>query len=47
MSGVVLLITDLLFGGPAAAVATGVTAFVFAFLWYGMPVRRRLRRRLE
>jgi high-affinity Fe2+/Pb2+ permease len=44
MSGVVLLITDLLYGGAAAAVATGISACGFALLWYGMPLRRRLYR---
>jgi uncharacterized protein DUF6328 len=43
MSGVVLLITDLMFSGLAAAVATAGTALVFAFLWYVMPLVRRLR----
>ena len=45
MSGVVLLITDLLFSGLAAAVATSATAFAFAFLWYVIPFSRRLQKR--
>jgi hypothetical protein len=45
MSGVVLLITDLLFGAPAAAVATAGTTLVFALLWYVMPLIRRFRHR--
>jgi Family of unknown function (DUF6328) len=44
MSGVVLLITDLLFSGLATAVATAGTALGFALLWYVMPVVRRLRK---
>ena len=49
MSGVVLLITDLPFGGLAAAIATSSTTLVFALLWYVMPLARRLslRRRGE
>jgi uncharacterized protein DUF6328 len=45
MSGAVLLITDVLFGGAAAAIATTAVAAVFGLLWYGMPVRRRLKLR--
>jgi high-affinity Fe2+/Pb2+ permease len=44
MSGVVLLITDLLFGGLATALATTATAAVFFVLWYAMPLSRRLKR---
>ena len=44
MSCVVWLITDLLYGSTATAVATAVTALVFAVLWYVIPVVRRLRR---
>jgi hypothetical protein len=43
MTGVVLLITDVLFGGLATALATAATAFVFAALWYVMPFLRRLK----
>jgi hypothetical protein len=44
MTGVVLLITDVIFSGIAAAIATSVTALTFAFLWYVMPVVRRAQR---
>jgi Family of unknown function (DUF6328) len=44
MTGVVLLITDVLFGGAATVAATSATAGVFAFLWYVMPVSRLARR---
>jgi Family of unknown function (DUF6328) len=46
MTGVVLLITDFIFGGAPTVIATAATAFVFALLWYGMPLsrRRQLRR---
>ena len=45
MTGIVLLITDVIFGGLATAIATTSTAIVFAVLWYGMPLARR--RQLE
>jgi Family of unknown function (DUF6328) len=44
MTGVILLITDLLFSSTAVAVATSATALAFAWFWYLMPLRRRLRR---
>jgi uncharacterized protein DUF6328 len=45
MSGTVLLITDLLWGGLTTAVATSATAFVFLTLWYVVPLVRRLKLR--
>jgi hypothetical protein len=44
MIGVVLLITDLLYGAATTTIVTAVTAIVFGFLWYAIPVRRRLMR---
>jgi hypothetical protein len=44
MSGVVWLITDLLYGSTATAIATAVTAAAFAVLWYVIPIVRRARR---
>jgi len=44
MTGVALLITDFLFGVAATVIATTVTALVFGVLWYGIPIRRRLKR---
>jgi hypothetical protein len=44
MSGVVWLITDLLYGSTATAIATAVTAGAFAALWYVIPIVRRARR---
>jgi hypothetical protein len=44
MTGVVLLITDLLYGAAVTAIVTAATALVFGLLWYGIPVRRRLTR---
>jgi hypothetical protein len=45
MTGVVMLITDLLFGGVTTAIATAATALVFLILWYVMPLTRRLKLR--
>ncbi|HZO60310.1 MAG TPA: DUF6328 family protein [Solirubrobacterales bacterium] len=44
MSGVVWLITDVLYGSTATAVATASTAFLFVALWYVVPFVRRVRR---
>jgi hypothetical protein len=44
MSGVILLITDLLYGKTATIVATGVTLLAFATMWYVLPIARRMRR---
>ena len=41
MTGVVLLVTDFIFGPVATAIATTVTALTFALLWYVLPLRRR------
>jgi hypothetical protein len=45
MTGVVLLITDVLFSSLTTAIATAAVALLFVVLWFGMPVRRRLSRR--
>ena len=44
MSGVMLLITDVLYGMTATVIAGSVTVVGFATLWYAMPIVRRLRR---
>ena len=44
MSGVVFLITDLLYGSTATAIATGAALLAFATLWYAVPILRRMRR---
>lgn len=42
MTGAIVLITDVLFGG-IATIITGVAAgFAFASLWYVLPLKRRL-----
>ncbi len=40
MIGAIFLITDVLFGGVVAAVATVATGAVFAWVWYGQPLLR-------
>lgn len=40
MTGVMVLITDFLFGTVATIVASGGLALTFAWLWYLMPLRR-------
>jgi hypothetical protein len=41
MTGAVLLVTDVLFGVAACAIATGATGFMFGALWVGLPLSRR------
>jgi hypothetical protein len=41
MTGVILLITDVLFGGIVTVLVTAGTAIFFGFLWYGLPLKRR------
>ncbi len=43
MSGAILLITDVLFGGLATWVFTGGALLTFALLWIALPLRRRFR----
>jgi hypothetical protein len=43
MTGVVLLVTDFIFGAVATAIATTVTGLSFALLWYVLPLRRRAK----
>ena len=40
---VVYLVTDLIFGLAATLVATTLAAILFAWLWYGLPLVRRVR----
>ena len=42
--GVVYLVTDLIFGLAATLVATLLATALFGWLWYGLPLVRRLRR---
>ena len=41
--GVVLLITNVLFGTAETIIFTGSIAAVFGFLWYAQPLRRRAK----
>ena len=43
--GAVMLITDVLFGVAACAIATGGTAILFGALWIALPLSRRARGR--
>ena len=43
MSGTVFLVTDVLFEVTSAAVVTGLTAALFAWLWFGWPLIREAR----
>jgi hypothetical protein len=43
MTGAIMLITDVLFGGVATAVASAAAAGMFAVLWYLLPLRRRIK----
>jgi len=40
MIGAIFLITDVLFGGVVATVATVAIGAVFAWAWYGQPLLR-------
>jgi VIT1/CCC1 family predicted Fe2+/Mn2+ transporter len=42
---VVYLVTDLIFGLAASLVATLLITMLFGWLWYGLPLVRRLRAR--
>jgi Family of unknown function (DUF6328) len=41
--GAVLLITDLVFGSPAAGIVAGLTTGLAAWLWFGLPLLRTAR----
>jgi hypothetical protein len=47
MSGVVWLITAVLYSDTATAIATSATALLFAVVWYVVPAVRRVRRTLD
>lgn len=44
MTGVVLLVTDVLFQPVTTIVVTAAVAAMFTSLWFGLPIRRRLTR---
>jgi hypothetical protein len=43
MTGAIILITDVLFGGVTTAVTGALAGGMFFYLWYLMPLRRRIR----
>jgi membrane-anchored protein YejM (alkaline phosphatase superfamily) len=43
ISGAVFVVTDMLFDAPSAAVVAALTAALFGWLWYGLPLLRRSR----
>ena len=43
MCGTVFLVTDVLFQVTSAAVVSGLTAALFAWLWFGWPLLREAR----
>ena len=43
MSGVILLITDLLYNETTTAIVTAAIVFLFVVLWYVVPITRRIR----
>jgi predicted membrane channel-forming protein YqfA (hemolysin III family) len=47
MTGVVLLVTDFLFGRVITVVCTAGAGLMFAIFWYALPLRRRLSLRDE
>lgn len=42
MTGAIMLITDVLFGGVATVVVSSAAAAMFVVLWYLLPLQRRL-----
>lgn len=42
MTGAIILVTDVLFGGVATVVTGVAAAATFATLWYALPLRRRV-----
>lgn len=42
MTGAIMLITDVLFGGVATAIVSVMTLLTFVVFWYALPLRRRL-----
>jgi hypothetical protein len=43
MTGAIMLITDVLFGGVATIVVTTGAALMFAVFWYLLPLQRRIK----
>ena len=47
MTGVVFVITDVVFGIPAASAITAAIALWFLWFWYGLPISRALEDRRD
>jgi hypothetical protein len=45
MTGAIMLITDVLFGGVATVVVTAAAALMFIVFWYMLPLQRRFKMR--
>jgi high-affinity Fe2+/Pb2+ permease len=43
MTGVVVLVTDVLFGALATAIVGALTFVMFLLLWFALPLQRRIR----
>jgi membrane-associated HD superfamily phosphohydrolase len=43
MTGAIMLITDVLFGGVATALMTAAALLFFGFFWFALPLQRRFR----
>jgi membrane associated rhomboid family serine protease len=43
ITGTIFVITDVLFGVPWAAAIAAIFAGVLVWLWYGLPLSRRIR----
>jgi hypothetical protein len=43
MTGAIMLITNVLFGGTATIVVSALAALSFGFFWFALPLQRRLR----
>ena len=41
LTGILILITDVIFGGLTAAIVGVITAIGVALLWFALPLRRR------
>jgi hypothetical protein len=45
MTGAILLVTDVLFGGLTSAISAAFVALAFGVLWYAIPLQRLRQRR--
>ncbi len=45
MTGAILLVTDVLFGGTTSVLSAAIVALAFAVVWYAIPLQRLRQRR--